>query len=126
MNALPRIIIADRSELAKNLYQLLFAPLCASITVEKRLEALLATAKRGNGPDLIIINSNVLGKKAHDAFSQISGNDKLSGLKKIFICKDGANDASFREGLGKLKNSKVIIRPFHPDEFVKLVKKYLS
>ena len=121
-----RIVIADRSELAANLYRLLLSPLGVNLIVRKKFEDAAPNFSGRERIDLGIINSNVFGKRFEEIFQGIEEVLPLARVKKIFICKDGDSEKEIRKRLKELKNSTVVTRPFHPDEFLKLVKRTIG
>ncbi len=115
-----RIVVADRSALAENLYGLLFADIPADITIKKRFEEARPRFFRRDGIDLAIINSNCLGKKAHEIFSDMASSPEIAEAKKIVLIRESSTLASLDLAL-KVKNLKLVTCPFHPKEFRAIV-----
>lgn len=126
MDAQPRIVIADRSELAGNVYRLLFAPLGAVLVVRKRFEEAKPHFFRREGVKLAIFNSNIFGKKFADIVRHIIDDEPLRKVGKVFICKENPAEVEWRERLARLPGATVVARPFHPDEFLAQVRKLLA
>lgn len=120
------ILIADRSELAANMYRLLLSSFSPSIVVRKRFEEARPHFFRKEAPQLAIFNSNIFGKKFPEIIKHMLEDEPLRRVGKIFICRENPTEAAWRESLQKLQNSQVIARPFHPDEFATLVKKAMG
>lgn len=116
-----RIIIADRSELAANLYRLLLAPLGAALIVRKKFEEARPHFFRHERVDLGIFNSNIFGKGFDEIYERIESAEPLIRIPKIFICRATPSENTMRKTLSKLENSTIVIRPFHPDDFFKTV-----
>lgn len=119
-----RIVIADRSELAGNLYRILLKSTGASLIVRRRFEEARPHFFRREAVHLAIFNSNIFGRKFPEIFKRLVEDEALKKVRKIFICRETASEAEWRDKLEKIQNSQVIIRPFHPDEFALIVKKY--
>ena len=117
----PRIVIADRSELAGNLYRLLLAPIGATLVVRRRFEEARPHFFRREKVDLGIFNSNIFGKKFEEIAKKFVEDEPLSATAKIFICRESPAEEEWRKSLGGLPNTTVIVRPFHPDELAALV-----
>ena len=115
-----RIIIADRSALAENLYRLLFAGHGVDISVKKRFEEARPHFFKRDAPDTAIINTNCLGKKALHIISEIAGTPEIARIKKIFLIKENS-DHMVAEALKSISNTIIAQRPFHPDDFLELV-----
>lgn len=121
-----RIAIADRSELAANLYKLLFLELEPELVIRKRFEDIRPHFFRRERIDLGIINSNIFGKKFEEIFHRIIADAAVRDVPKIFILRANPAEDEWRERLKKLPGSVVSTRPFHPDEFLKLVQTMLE
>jgi hypothetical protein len=126
MDGNPRIVIADRSELAANIYELLLSPLGVSLVVRRRFEEARPHFFRREAVKLALFNSNVFGKKYPEIIKHLVEDEPLRSVQKIFICREIPAEVPWRERLLKLPNAQVIMRPFHPDEFVALVKKAIE
>ncbi len=118
----PVILIADRSRLAANLYRLIFAPIGANLLVRSRATDILDHLKRGAAVDIIMVSTNALGPQPEDVISRIESDARASGLPKIFLCRETKGEELQRGRLAGLSNSRVVTRPFDPDELAKLVK----
>jgi len=116
---MPRVAVIDRSVLAVNIYRLLLRPLGVSILVARRYEEARPWFFRKSGIDLAIFNSNTFGKKFIEYFSRFEKDEPLVVTPKIFLCRE--TEKEWKKRLGSLPNTWVIERPFHPDEFLKLV-----
>lgn len=122
----PIIVIADRSELSSNMYALLLSPFKAQLIVRRRFEAARPFFFRREGVDLGIFSSNIFGKKFDELFRHLSEDEPVRRARKIFICRESPAEEEWREKLSLLRNSKVVSRPFHPDEFIALVRRSLE
>ena len=126
MDVLPRIVIADRSELAANIYRLLLEQLAANVVVRRRFEEARPHFFRREHVRLAIFNSNIFGKKFAEILKRIIEDEPLRKVSKIFLCRDNPAEAPWLDRLGALPNAQAIVRPFHPDEFSALVEKLLQ
>lgn len=126
MNGHVKIVIADRSELAANLYGLLLSPLSAELIIRKRFEEARPLFFRRDGVRVGIFNSNIFGKKFDEIFQRIMEDEPVRSAKKIFICRENFTDDPCLKKLEHVPNSNIVQRPFHPDEFLKLVEKLLA
>lgn len=115
-----RIVIVDRSILAVNMYRLLLRPMGASFLVAKRYEEARPWFFRKDRIDLAIFNSNTFGKKFDEYFKRFESDGPVAGIPKIFLCRD--SEKTWSKQLGRLTNAKVMEKPFHPDDFLKVVK----
>ena len=120
-----RIIIADRSELAGNMYKLLLDSLGANLIIRKRFEEARPHFFRREKTDLGIFNSNIFGKKFEEIYRRMGEAEPIANTPKIFLCKDNIAEAKMRDRLSRVDNSSIMVRPFHPDDFFKLVGKLL-
>lgn len=120
-----KIIIADRSELAGNMYRLLLHSTNATLIIKNKFLDILPYFKRREGIDLLIMDSNVIGKKMLEIKKYIDEIDSLSQVKKIVIVKDSDADASIRAQFEKMDRTKIVMRPFHPDELKGIIKSYI-
>ena len=111
-----KVLVADRSELASNIYKLLLSPLDLTPVVCKCSEEARRLLALKKDFELAIFNSNTFNKD----LSLISSLD----IKKIVICKD--SDAELQANLKKINNVFVVYKPFHPDEFISVIKKTLA
>lgn len=125
MEGRPRIVIADRSELAANLYGLLLAPLGADLIVRRRFEEVRPFFFRRDGVKIGIFNSNIFGKKFDEIVQHIMENEPIRNAKKIFLCRESPADGACCDKLGHVPHANIVRKPFHPDEFLELVKKLL-
>ena len=126
MERLLRIVIADRSELAGNLYRLLLAPMGATLVVRKRFEEVRPHFFRRDKIDLGIFNSNIFGKKFEEITKRFFDDEPLKMAAKIFICRESPAEEEWRRDLSRIPNATVIIRPFHPHELAALVSRLLG
>lgn len=117
----PRIVVADRSELAGNLYRLLLAPIGATLVVRRRFEEARPHFFRRERVHLGIINSNVFGKKFDEIVRTAEEQEPFRRTPKIFLCRPTPAEQKWAERLRKLPKATVIMRPFHPDELAALV-----
>ena len=120
-----RIIIADRSELAGNMYRLLLESIGATLIVRKRFEEVRPHFFRSEKTDLGIFNSNIFGKKFEEIARRIETSTPMLSVPKIFICKESIAEEKVRKRLGRIENSSIVIKPFHPDDFFDLVGRVL-
>ncbi len=125
MKQKPRIVVTDRSALAGNLYRLLFTELGATVTARRCFEDTQTLFLRREKIDLAIFNSNVFGKNFNEILSSFKTESSISSVKKIFLCREAESERTWRNELAQLSDSQTILRPFHPDEFLALVKKIL-
>lgn len=121
-----RIVIADRSELAENIYRLLLSPLGVTLICRHRFEEARPHFFRRESVKLAIFNSNIFGKKFQEIVKSILEDEPLRNVKKIFICKETPAESEWHDRLSKLVNSKIIRRPFHPDEFLALTRRIVD
>lgn len=121
-----RIIIADRSDLAANLYRLLLAPLGVALVVRKKFEEARPHFFRRERVDLGIFNSNIFGKGFDEIYERIESAEPLIRIPKIFICRATPSENAMRKTLSKLENSTIVIKPFHPDDFFKTVERLVE
>jgi hypothetical protein len=121
-----RIIIVDKSELAGNLYGILFAPLNARIIVKKRFQDAAPYFFRREKIDLGIFNSNIFGKKFEEIHKNIVNAEPLLITPKIFLTKDTPSDRQISEILKGIEKSEVMIRPFHPDGLYAIIERLLK
>jgi hypothetical protein len=122
----PKIVVADRSELAGNLYRLLFAPFGAIVVVRRRFEDVFPLFHRKERIDIAIFNSNIFGNKFEETLSAFRADSCLNKAKKVFLCGDIGSEAPWHEKLSSINNSCIILRPFHPDELAAAVRRMLS
>lgn len=126
MEGARRIIIADRSGLAANMYRLLLGPMGAALVVRRRFEEARPHFFRREGEALGIFNSNVFGKKFPEIVKRLVADEPLRLAQKVFLCQGSPAEGPWRERLAALPNANVVIRPFHPDEFAELVRRILG
>ena len=126
MDIQPRIVIADRSELAANMYRLLLMPTGASLVVRRRFEEARPHFFRRENVKLAIFNSNIFGKKFAEILKRLVEDEPMRKVQKIFLCRDIPAELPWSERLGALPNSKAIVRPFHPDELLSMVEKLIQ
>lgn len=121
-----KIIIADKSVLAANLYKLLLSQTGVLLKIYKRFAEAVDEAE-SNGSDIIIFSSNTFGSKFDDLLKIVDDDSKkITGAKKIFICKDSDQDSERNIALSNVKNSLTLVRPFHPDELTGVVQKAIE
>jgi len=116
-----RIIVADRSELAANMYRLLLATVGAEIVVCRKFEEARPHFFRRERTDLGIFNSNIFGKKFDEIYGRIVNAHPMLHVPKIFICRDVSSEDVIRGKLSELEKSTIVVRPFHTQEFLHLV-----
>lgn len=121
-----RIVIVDRSDLAANLYNLLLEPLGVELIVRKRFEEARPHFFRRARVDLGIFNTNIFGKKFDEIYRSMDGAPHILAAPKIFISRDTPRDHIEDERLAALHNSIIILRPFHPPDFLGLVRAVLK
>lgn len=121
-----RIVIADHSELAANLYRLLLAPFGATLVIRKRFDEARPHFFRRETVSVAIFNSNIFGKKFDEIAKKIAEDIPVARVPKIFVCRDSEAEEGWRRHLEKLPNSTVVLRPFHPDELAGLVSKFMG
>lgn len=122
----PKIVIVDKSELARNIYFILLSPLGAPLIIKRRFEEAKPHFYRHENVKLAIFNTNIFGKQFDEITKRISDEEPLRNMEKIFLCKDSPIEAGCKGILSRIANSTILTRPFHPDEFTALVKKLLS
>lgn len=115
------IIIIEKSILAQNMFRLLFAGSQGKSTMLTRLEDALRAGKKSSSFDLILIDSNVLGTKFEDSIEKITNHEPWLNIEKTFVCSEAKRDKLLQNTIKKLGNSKIIIKPFEPMEFLKSV-----
>lgn len=126
MKGLFRIVVADRSQLAGNLYHLLLSPLGVSLIIRRRFEEARPHFFRQERVDLGIFNSNIFGKKFDEICRRLAEDRPLKDTPKIFICRAGDVEKTWHERLAGLSGAVVVRRPFHPNEFGSLVSRILG
>ena len=126
MQARPRIVVADRSALASNLYQILFAPLEARIVVRRRLDDALWLLLGRERTELAILSTNTMGKAIEEAAARIEADASLSRAQKLFLASGEEAQGPAGARLAALPHSTVLSRPFHPEEFLAHVRKQLT
>ena len=114
-----RTVIVDRSMLAVNMYRLLLKPWGSLFLVAKRYEEARPWFFRKDKIDLAIFNSNTFGKKFDEYFDHFSHDEPLAKVPKVFLCKEG--EKAWGDKLRKSPRAKVLVKPFHPDEFLKII-----
>lgn len=117
-----RIAILDRSVLAGNLYRLLFSSLEATPLVRRKFEDMKGAFARRERVDLAIFNSNAFGKKFDEIIEMVGNDGSIAKTRKIFILKEGDSEKEWEERIKGIEGAKVITRPFHPDDFLALVR----
>lgn len=125
MSGDPRILIIDKSALAANLYRLLLSPLGAGLVLRRRFEDSRHDIMRKGAFQLIIVNSNTIGKKFQEVCSQL---EEAPGadVPKLFICRGDDSEAELKNRISALVRATLIYKPFHPDEFASTVKRLLA
>lgn len=113
-------LIVDRSILAINMYRLLLEPLGASFETTKDIEDALLWLK-GKKIELAIFNSNTFRKKSEDRLISLFNDKSVKKIPKIFLCL--ADEKKWHKKLNELQKAMVLIRPVHPDDFLKAIKK---
>jgi len=113
-----RIIAADKSMLAANMYRLLFAPLECTVARALALDDLLVQIKNLRGADLIVINSNVLGGKAERLVAMMQVDERLAHTPKVVLVSEAEIEKGLGSALGAISQSECVVKPFHPDEFM--------
>jgi hypothetical protein len=116
-----RAVIVDKSILAVNMYRLLLRPLVTTFLVAKRYEEARPWFFRRDRIDLAIFNSNTFGKKFDEYFEHFSKDEPLAKVPKIFLCRE--KEDGWQKKLKSLQKSAVVMRPFHPDDFLALLKR---
>lgn len=116
-----RAAIIDRSILAVNMYRLLLCPVVTTFLVARRYEEARPWFFRRDKIDLAIFNSNTFGKKFDEYFQRFTQDEPLRGIPKIFLCRDKEGD--WQRKLKSLPKTLIVERPFHPDNFLTLVKR---
>lgn len=119
-----RTVIVDRSILAVNMYRLLLRPMGTLFLVAKRYEEARPWFFRRDRIDLAIFNSNTFGKKFEEYLDHFNKDEPLARIPKIFLCREG--EEKLKKKLKKLPMTKVVDKPFHPDEFLKLIKDFMG
>jgi hypothetical protein len=116
-----RLVIADRSDLAANMYGLLLAPLDCELIARKRFEEVRPFYFRREKVDMGLFNSNIFGKKFNEIYEHLSKDEPLRFVKKIFILREDEEGSARRKMLAALPNTTIIYRPFYPADFFKVV-----
>ena len=86
-------------------------------------ETALAELKKGNLPDLVILDVRMPGISGPEVCEQIRKDEKLKDLKIIFFTASGETNIELLKKHGVLG---YIFKPFDNDEFVKNIKNYLA
>jgi DNA-binding response OmpR family regulator len=126
MLRLPRIVIADRSQLAANLYRLLLAEQAPSLIVRRRFEDASALFFGRELVHLGIFNTNTFGKKLETIVGRLRDEQQLRTPPKIVLASEGEIADGHGERFAGLANATILPRPFHPDEFKSLVARLLG
>jgi len=121
-----RIVIADRSVLAGNLYRILLAPLEAMLLVRRNLDEAVALLSRREVTNLAIFNTNVFCGAFDAIATQFATDEHLAAIAKIFLTSTRHADDAHRACLASLPNTAILPRPFHPDAFTALVRRLLQ
>lgn len=119
-----RILIADRSELAANVYRFLLGPLGATLLLHRRIEEVKSRLLRRERADLAIMSSNTFGTRFPKVL-QLLQDKPLRDIPKIILCRDVAAEAAWRESLEAIPGAALSARPFHPEEFFDQVRSAL-
>lgn len=114
-----RAVIVDRSLLAVNMYKLLLRPVVTTFLVAKRYEEARPWFFRRDKIDVAVFNSNTFGKKFEEYFGHFVKDEPLSKIPKIFLCRE--KEDVWSKKLKGLPKSFVVMRPFHPDDFLALL-----
>ena len=115
-----RAVIVDKSLLAVNMYKLLLQPVVTTFLVAKRYEEARPWFFRGDKIDIAIFNSNTFGKKFDEYFERFKKDEPLAKVPKIFLCRE--KDEDWLKKLKGLPKTALVMRPFHPDRFLALVR----
>jgi DNA-binding response OmpR family regulator len=119
-----RAIVIDRSLLAVNMYRLLLKPLVSAFLVAKRYEEARPWFFRREKINMAIVNSNTFGKKFEEYYRRFTEDEPLKDIPKIFLCRDKEND--WQKKLKGLPNTNILMRPFHPDELLEIVRRVME
>lgn len=121
----PRILILDRSLLAINMYRLLFEQLGFSFLVARDYKEAGFWIDRHVKVNLVIFNSNVFKKNLFDdTYNYLKNESYFKNLPKIFLCRE--DGSIWQERLKNLVKSHSLLKPFHPDELLNLVKRLVE
>ena len=126
MAGAPTVLIADRSQLAANIYRLVLAPLGVNILIRQRCVDALAHLRTGAGVDLMIVNTNSLGPAQLDAVLGLFSDQRAARVKKIFIAGDSKAEERLCSQLEKLAMATFVARPFLPDDLLNVVRQRLA
>ncbi|MFH1653863.1 MAG: hypothetical protein ABIE74_07375 [Pseudomonadota bacterium] len=127
MSSNKNLYIVDRSHLAINFYFVLFKDFNYTLVKLSDIDSLVERIKRREKADLIIVSSNVFkDSKAHIDLEVFKKNVKLANINKLFLCSEGSPDHEWSKLLKGVPNSKILQRPFHPPEMLKVTKKLLG
>ena len=114
-------VVVEKSELGKNIYRLLLASenefflfFCSNL---RQLRDLLKKKSKIKG---FIVNANTFGESWKDSVAWFETDPQLQA-QKIFVC--GEKEENLQNLLVKLKNSVVLEKPFHPQAFLKTLKR---
>jgi hypothetical protein len=124
MHAAPRIVIADRSLLAANLYRILLAPFEATLLIRRRADEAIAALLHRETTHLAIFNASVCGDKIEAIIAQLAQEAPLAKVRKIFLV--GQREMAAEERFASIPNTSLLHRPFHPEAFTALVRELLE
>ncbi|PIU55126.1 MAG: hypothetical protein COS89_08225 [Deltaproteobacteria bacterium CG07_land_8_20_14_0_80_38_7] len=119
-----KIAIIDKSNLASNVYKLLLHNEATFLTSASKYSEIRELFFKRAKIDLIIFNSNTFGKKFDETYKTILKDTPVSKIHKLFICKESEN--IWHSKLSNLPLSEILVRPFHPNDFISAVNKILK
>lgn len=119
-----RIVIADRSALAHNLYKIFLHPLglkCSSYQTMRDLKENGMTPKQCRA---FLINSNIFGNHFDYHWEWLRKNSSWKTVPKIFLC--GHGEKKMERLLKTLPQSHLLTKPFSPDTLESILKRILG
>ena len=116
-----RWAIVEQSELGKNIYRLLLSDKKAfSLVFYSNLSILQSQlVARSVALDGLVISSGVFGDRFDQHLRWLQHNVALHQIPKIILCSEG--DKSRKLQLQRIPRTKVLSKPFHPDDFYSIL-----
>ena len=118
-----RIVIADRSTLAHNLYKMLLRPLGLKFLTYQTLKDLKENLNSKWNCHLFLINSNIFGNHFDYHWEWLQKNSHLKNTHKIFLC--GPGEKKIQTQLKTLSHSHLVTKPFFPDDLETILNRVL-